>query len=295
MKYPPEIRHTCGILHHVLRQAAMVPGVPEGFQSMIDVDILRTDDRIRSRFLNLTRSRFGRDLEEGSPDLTSIAACARRLQVIPQIQSTALSAGSSSGGSRRRSSPDVSGHAWNDCGVSASRPVRARVHGGPWAGNTLGLDERARHSLGASRTSSPVVVEVETKQGDLDLRGADSGLRLLRRRQYRAGGPPPRRSDGRKVNHPRRASRRIHRRVCPRWRRSIGHRAGVAACDERWSGRAAIGEDRGPPAVCTRSASDGTVRCGAFTLSLRCTVVPRAIGCGALGAARSQCRRDQPV
>ena len=87
MKYPPEIRHTCGILHHVLRQAAMVPGVPEGFQSMIDVDILRTDDRIRSRFLNLTRSRFGRDLEEGFPDLTSIAACARRLQVIPQIQS----------------------------------------------------------------------------------------------------------------------------------------------------------------------------------------------------------------
>ena len=166
MKYPPEIRHTCGILHHVLRQAAMVPGVPEGFQSMIDVDILRTDDRIRSRFLNLTRSRFGRDLEEGFPDLTSIAACARRLQVIPQIQSPlsrqVLRLGVPGSG-RLLMFPGMHGSIAAFQRLAQFVPQSMEVVG--W--DHFGLDEGLEITRGLEGIVARIV-EVETKKNDLD-------------------------------------------------------------------------------------------------------------------------------
>ena len=166
MKFPQEIRHTCGILHHVLRQAAMVPGVPEGFQSMINVDILRTDDRIRSRFLSLTRSRFGRDLEEGSPDLTSIAACARRLQDIPQIQSPlsrqVLRPGVPGGG-RLLMSPGMHGTIASFQRLAQFVPESMEVVG--W--DHFGLDEGLEIPRGIEGIVARIV-EVETKKNDLD-------------------------------------------------------------------------------------------------------------------------------
>ena len=218
MKYPPEIRHTCGILHHVLRQAAMVPGVPEGFQSMIDIDILRTDDRIRSRFLNLTRSRFGRDLEEGSPDLTSIAACARRLQVIPQIQSPlsrqVLRPGVPGGG-RLLMFPGMHGTIAAFQRLAQFVPESMEVVG--W--EHLGLDERTDIPRNLEDIVTRVV-EVEIMQGlDLDAPihvfgfcvGGSIGQAVLRRIAPTGGKLII--LDG----HPAESIA-----ACPRWRRSIG-------------------------------------------------------------------------
>ncbi|MDA0295424.1 MAG: thioesterase domain-containing protein [Planctomycetota bacterium] len=166
MKYPPAIRHTCGILHHVLRHAAAPPGVPEGFEKVVDIDILRTDDRIRSRFLSLTRSRFGRDLEEGSPDLTSIAACARRLQVIPQIQSPlsrqVLRPGVPGGG-RLLMFPGMHGTVASFQRLAQFVPESMEVVG--W--DHFGLDEGLEIPRGLEGIVARIV-EVETKKNDLD-------------------------------------------------------------------------------------------------------------------------------
>ena len=230
----------------------MVPGVPEGFQSMIDIDILRTDDRIRSRFLNLTRSRFGRDLEEGSPDLTSIAACARRLQVIPQIQSPlsrqVLRPGVPGGG-RLLMFPGMHGTIAAFQRLAQFVPESMEVVG--W--EHLGLDERTEIPSEPRRHRGTRVVEVEIMQGlDLDAPihvfgfcvGGSIGQAVLRRIAPTGGKLII--LDG----HPA-ESIASYSRVAAEHR----HRKGVAACVEGWSGRAAIGEDRGPPAVCPRSAS----------------------------------------
>ncbi|MDG2022343.1 MAG: hypothetical protein P8J59_10380 [Phycisphaerales bacterium] len=87
MKYPSEIRHTCGILHHLLRQATSVSRECDAFQEVIDAGVLRTDDRVRACFLDLVRARFGRRLDDEFRDHMGIADCARRIQVLPQVES----------------------------------------------------------------------------------------------------------------------------------------------------------------------------------------------------------------
>jgi len=74
MRFPPEIRHTCGNLLWLRRHAEFERRHAPG------------DDRaLHERFLELVRWRFGRDVSKLGVESASIEQIARGIQALPQI------------------------------------------------------------------------------------------------------------------------------------------------------------------------------------------------------------------
>lgn len=166
MKYPSEIRHTCGILHHLLRQAAAVSRESIAFDKVIDADVLRTDDRIRACFLDLVHARFGRRLDDEIRDHLGIVDCARRIQVLPQVESPLsrqVIRQGSPGCGRVLLFPGIHGSVAAFHRLAGIMPESMEVVG--W--DHLGLDERA----GVPRKMEDIVAPISQAeiQNGLDL------------------------------------------------------------------------------------------------------------------------------
>ncbi|MAH65124.1 MAG: hypothetical protein CMJ27_01845 [Phycisphaerae bacterium] len=74
MRFPPEIRHTCGNLLWLRRQAAFEQARSSGDEASL-----------HERFLKLARLRFGRDLSNLGDESSPIEEFGRGIQTLPQI------------------------------------------------------------------------------------------------------------------------------------------------------------------------------------------------------------------
>ena len=152
MRFPPEIRHTCGSLRWLRRQAE--------FEHR---EASRAGDAVHRRFLELVRWRFGRDISGIGGESSSIEEFGHGIQVLPQIEAVRprfLFRDRPSGTGRILLLPGLHGTVATFCRLASMIPSSMTIVG--W--DHLGLDESRRRPKRIAEIANSML-EVECQQG----------------------------------------------------------------------------------------------------------------------------------
>ena len=152
MRFSPEIRHTCGCLLWLRRQAEFEHRTAS-----------RAGDAVHRRFLELVRWRFGRDISGIGGEDSSIEEFGSGIQVLPQIDAVRprfLFREGPTGAGRILMLPGLHGTAGTFCRLASMVHSPMTIVG--W--DHLGLDESCRRPKRIDEIASSML-EVECQQG----------------------------------------------------------------------------------------------------------------------------------